>query len=86
MPLDQVSATYVINGSASAHFPVSTTKQTTPIDGAIYKRMYSICRASPETQISKAATKSTNIEDNFWHKNPKSQATPLVLNVTYCST
>ena len=37
MPLDQISATYVIIGSASARFPVSATKQTTPIDGAFQK-------------------------------------------------
>ena len=37
MPLDQVSASYMALGSVRTHFPVSATKQTIPIDGAIQK-------------------------------------------------
>ena len=86
MPLDQVSVFYVVAGSARTRFPVSATKQITPIDGAFQNPTNTNCRASPETQISKAATKTIYIEDNFWPKNPKSEATPLALYVTYCYT
>ena len=61
MPLDQVSASYMAPGSVWTHFPVSTTKQTTPIDGAFQKQTYSICRALPETQFSKASCQNSKL-------------------------
>ena len=82
MLLDQVSAFYVVAGSARTRFPVSATKQTTPIDGAFQNPTTTNCRASPETQISKRASKYFNIKDNFLPKNPRTQVTPQVLHVT----
>ena len=82
MPLDQVSASYMAPGSVRGYFPVSATKQTTPIDGAFQNPTNTICRASPETQFSKASFSYSNIQDNFMGKNPRTRVTPQALNVT----
>ena len=35
MPIDQVSALYIVPGSARSNFSISVAKQTTPKDGTI---------------------------------------------------
>ena len=59
--VDQVSASYMAPGSVKARYLASATKQTIPIDGAFQNPTKTNCRASPETQISKRASKYFNI-------------------------